>query len=295
MDRLTAAKVFVDVATTGSFTATADRLNMSRPMVTRYIETMEAWLNSRLLHRTTRKVSLTTAGEICLEEVKQWLRQAESLSGLADTSGELSGTVRLATSMSFGYSQLVPAIQEFMVENPKVNIDIDLQDSVTDLTEKQIDLAIRTASAPDPSLIGKPISVCESVVVASPQYLTRNSTISEPSDLTNHTCLGYKHFQQHIWHLTKDNSQQSVEVRCNLTANETTTLLHAALCGAGIAIQPTYLANQYIKSGQLQQVLPNWKPDDLIIYALYSSRKYMSPTVRTLIDYLSDYFSETHW
>lgn len=295
MDRLTAAKVFVDVATTGSFTATADRLNMSRPMVTRYIETMEAWLNTRLLHRTTRKVSLTTAGETCLEEVKQWLGQAESLSGLADASGELSGTVRLATSMSFGYSQLVPAIQEFMVENPKVNIDIDLQDSVTDLTERQIDLAIRIASAPDPSLIGKPISVCESVVVASPQYLTKNRAISEPSDLTNHTCLGYKNFQQHIWHLTKDNAQQSVEVRCNLTANETTTLLHAALRGAGIAIQPTYLANQYVKSGQLKQVLPNWKPDDLTIYALYSSRKYMSPTVRTLIDYLSDYFSDTRW
>ncbi|MEI8655694.1 LysR family transcriptional regulator [Vibrio sp. Hal054] len=295
MDRLTAAKVFVDVATTCSFTATADRLNMSRPMVTRYIEAMEAWLKTRLLHRTTRKVSLTTAGETCLEEVKQWIGQAESLSGLSDTSGELSGTVRLATSMSFGYSQLMPAIQEFMAENPKVKIDIDLQDSVTDLTERQIDLAIRIASAPDPSLIGKPISVCESVVVASPQYLTRNSTISEPSDLTNHTCLGYKNFEQHIWHLTKDNSQQSVEVRCNLTANETTTLLHAVLCGAGIAIQPTYLANQYVKSGQLRQVLPNWKPNDLTIYALYSSRKYMSPTVRTLIDYLSDYFAETRW
>ncbi|WP_417879392.1 LysR family transcriptional regulator [Vibrio sp.] len=295
MDRLTAATVFVEVAKTGSFTATADRLNMSRPMVTRYIEAMEAWLNTRLLHRTTRKVSLTTAGETCLDEVKQWLRQAESLSGLADISGQLSGTVRLATSMSFGYSQLVPAIQAFMSEHPNVNVDIDLQDSVADLTERQIDLAIRIASAPDPSLIGKPISVCESVVVASPGYLGNSRTISKPHDLMNHTCLGYKNFQQHIWHLTQDGSQQSVEVKCNLTANETTTLLHAVLCGAGIAIQPTYLVNQYLKSGQLKQVLPNWKPDDLTIYALYSSRKYMSPTVRALIDYLSDYFSEPRW
>ncbi|CAM2776285.1 LysR family transcriptional regulator [Vibrio mytili] len=295
MDRLTAATVFVDVATTGSFTSTADRLNMSRPMVTRYIETMESWLNTRLLHRTTRKVSLTTAGETCLEEVKQWLGQAESLSGLADISGKLSGTVRLATSMSFGYAQLVPAIQAFMSEHPDVNIDIDLQDSVADLTERQIDLAIRIASAPDPSLIGKPISVCESVIVASPGYLATSSTISRPLDLMRHTCLGYKNFQQHIWHLTKEGSQQSIEVKCNLTANEATTLLHAALCGAGIAIQPTYLANQYIKSGQLQQVLPSWKPEELTIYALYSSRKYMSPTVRTLIDYLSEYFAETRW
>jgi len=295
MDRLTAAKVFVDVATSGSFTATADRLEMSRPMVTRYIEAMEGWLNTRLLHRTTRKVSLTTAGESCLEEVKQWLRQAESLSGLADNTGELSGTVRLATSMSFGYSHLVPAIQAFMANHPKVNIDIDLQDSVADLTERQIDLAIRIASSPDPSLIGKPIAVCESVIVASPHYLAGNKTISTPEDLADHACLGYKNFQQHIWHLTKEGSQQPVAVNCQLTANEATALLHAALCGAGLAIQPTYLANQYIESGQLQQVLPDWKPDDLTIYVLYSSRKYMSPTVRALIDYLSEYFSEARW
>lgn len=295
MDRLTAAKVFVDIATTGSFTATAARLDMSRPMVTRYFEAMEGWLNTRLLHRTTRKVSLTTAGEACLEEVKQWLRQADSLSDLADNNGDLSGTIRLATSMSFGYAQLVPALQAFMASHPKVNIDIDLQDSVADLTERQIDLAIRIASAPDPSLIGKPIAVCHSVIVASPQYLASGGSILKPSDLTNHTCLGYKNFQQHIWHLTKDGLQQSVEVNCRLTANEATTILYAALCNAGLAIQPTYLVSQYLKSGQLQQVLPNWKPEDLTIYVLYSSRKYMSPAVRALIDYLSGYFSKARW
>lgn len=295
MDRLIAAKVFVDIATTGSFTATAARLDMSRPMVTRYLEAMEGWLKTRLLHRTTRKVSLTTAGEACLEEVKQWLRQADSLSGLADSNDTLSGTIRLATSMSFGYSQLVPALQTFMALHPKVNIDIDLQDSVANLTEKQIDLAIRIASVPDPSLIGKPIAVCDSVIVASPQYLMSGSNILEPSDLTDHTCLGYKNFQQHVWHLTKNGSQQSVEVNCRLTANEATTILYAALCGAGLAIQPTYLVSQHLKSGQLQQVLPDWKPDDLTIYVLYASRKYMSPAVRALIDYLSDYFSKTRW
>ncbi|MCG9759822.1 MULTISPECIES: LysR family transcriptional regulator [Pseudoalteromonas] len=295
MDRLIAAKVFADVAITGSFTATADRLDMSRPMVTRYIEAMESWLNIRLLHRTTRKVSLTTAGESCLEEVRQWLRQADTITGLADTSGKLSGTVRLATSMSFGFSQLVPAIQQFMSAHPDVNIDIDLQDSVADLTESQIDLAIRIASAPDPSLIGKSIAVCSSVIVASPQYLANASEIKKPDDLAEHLCLGYKNFQQHIWHLRKGNSQQSVAVNCRLTANEATALLHATLNGAGLAIQPTYLVNRYIKSGELKLVLPDWKPNDMNIYVLYSSRKYMSPTVRALIDYLSLYFARTPW
>ncbi|MEQ2355446.1 LysR family transcriptional regulator [Pseudoalteromonas piscicida] len=295
MDKLIAAKVFADVAITGSFTATADRLDMSRPMVTRYIEAMESWLNIRLLHRTTRRVSLTTAGESCLEEVRQWLRQADTITGLANTSGKLSGTVRLATSMSFGFSQLVPAIQQFMSAHPDVNIDIDLQDSVADLTESQIDLAIRIASAPDPSLIGKSIAVCDSVIVASPQYLENASEIKKPDDLAEHLCLGYKNFQQHIWHLCKGGSQQSVAVNCRLTANEATALLHAALSGAGLAIQPTYLVNRYIKSGELKPVLPDWKPSDMNIYVLYSSRKYMSPTVRALIDYLSHYFASTPW
>ena len=295
MDRLTAAKVFVDVATSGSFTATADRLEMSRPMVTRYIEAMESWLNARLLHRTTRKVSLTTAGEDCLEEVKLWLKQAESLGDLANTGGELSGTIRLATSMSFGYSQVVPVIQQFLTVHPKVSIDVDLQDSVTDLTDSQIDIAIRIASTPDPSLIGKPIALCESVIVASPHYLANNEPISTPGDLTQHTCLGYKNFQQHVWHLTKADIQQSVEVSCRLTANEATTLLNAALCHGGLAMQPTYLVSQYLKNGQLKQVLPDWKPDDMTVYVLYSSRKHMRPAVRALIDYLSDYFSTSRW
>jgi DNA-binding transcriptional LysR family regulator len=125
-------------------------------------------LSDGLLHRTTRKVSLTTAGEACLEEVKQWLRQADSQSDLADSNGDLPGTIRLAASMSFGYSQLVPALQSFMASHPKVNIYIDLQDSVADLTERQIDLAISIASVPDSSLMGKPIAVCNSVIVASP-------------------------------------------------------------------------------------------------------------------------------
>lgn len=295
MDKLTAAKVFVDVAMSGSFTATADRLKMSRPMVTRYIEAMEKWLNVRLLHRTTRKVTLTTAGERCLKDVEAWLEQAQSLVALSDNNEELSGMVKVATSMSFGFSQLVPALLDFMSMHPKVHVDIDLQDSVADLAESQIDLAIRIASNPDSSLMGKPIGVCRSILVASPEYLTSKGNISEPDELSKHSCLGYKNFQQHVWHLTKGSEQKSVDVECKLTANEATTLLHAALLGGGVAIQPTYLANKYIESSKLHPVLSEWKPADLTIYALYSSRKYQSPIIRALIDFLQKYFRDRPW
>ncbi|NRF62994.1 LysR family transcriptional regulator [Vibrio coralliilyticus] len=288
MDRLTAAKVFIDVAQSGSFTATADRLDMSRPMVTRYIEAMEDWLSVRLLHRTTRKVSLTTAGESCLKQVEEWLAQADKLTATTDTGDELTGTVRIATSMSFGFSQLIPVITAFMKQHPKVSIDIDLQDSVTDMADSQIDLAIRIASNPDPSLIGKPIAVCDSVIVASPSYV-ENVELSRPEDLSQFQCLGYKNFQRHVWHLSKGDEHKAVEVHCQLTANEATVLLHAALNGAGLAIQPRYLADEYLSSGKLVQILPEWRPQQMKVYALYSSRKHLSRTVRCLIDFFEDY------
>ncbi|MDE8602255.1 LysR family transcriptional regulator [Marinomonas sp. RSW2] len=299
MDRVTAAKVFIDVAQSRSFSRTADRLNMSRPMVTRYIEAMEDWLKTRLLHRTTRKISLTSAGENCLKDIERWLEDADNITALANTDNELAGGIKVTTSVSFGFSQLMPAIQNFMRLYPKVRIDIDLEDSAADLTEKSIDLAIRIASNPDPSLIGKPIAVCESALVASTAYLEKVREtiggIQHPKDLVNHQCLGYKNFERHIWHLSQGDQFESISVNCRLTANEATALLHAALNDGGISLQPTYLVNRYIKEGRLCHVLPDWKPKDLSIYALYSSRKHLPPTVRALIDHLEIYFKDNPW
>lgn len=287
MDRLTAAKVFVDVAYSGSFTATADRLNMSRPMVTRYIEAMEEWLSVRLLHRTTRKVTLTSAGEASLTKVERWLDEAESLLAVTRQGAELSGMIRVSTSMSFGFSKLVPAIRRFMEQHPLVTIDIVVDDTVTNPAEQQIDLSIRIASNPDSALIGKPIGVCQSVLVASPDYIKQHASIEHPQDLLQHDCLGYKHFERHIWHLNREESYQAVDINPRLSANEATVLQHAAMAGMGIAIQPMYLVEGALADGRLVHVLPDWKPNDLTIYALYSSRKYLAPATRAFIDHLT--------
>jgi DNA-binding transcriptional LysR family regulator len=295
MDRLTAAQVFVDVANSGSFTATAERLDMSRPMVTRYIETIEAWFGARLLHRTTRKVTLTTIGQQCLEDVELWISVAQKIVSSIESPTKLSGSIRLATSMSFAHTQLMAAITEFMSKHPKVSIDIDLQDNAIDLVKSRIDLAIRIASSPDQSLIGKPIGVCRSVLVASKEYLEKSPPIKEPEDLSEHQCLSYTNFERNIWHLQRGKEHRSIHVNCQLTANEATALFQAVLCGSGISMQPTYMVNKTINEGGLIHVLPDWKPNDMYIYALYSSRKFLSPTVRALIDFLSDYFDKHDW
>lgn len=295
MDRLIAARVFVDVAGTQSFTATAERLEMSRPMVTRYVDAMESWLNARLLNRTTRKVSLTSAGEQCLPQVQAWVEQAQGLQYQLMGQDEPAGRIRVTTSMSFGFAQLIPAVKAFMAQYPRVGIDLDIHDRAADLVAERIDLAIRIASNPDPSLIGKPIARCESVLVATQRYLDGAPKIAKPADLTRHQCLGYKNFGRHIWHLDRGRQHESVEVNCRLTANEATTLLNAAIHDMGISLQPAYLAHSDLARGDLVQLLPKWKPKVMDIYALYPSRKYLSPAVRSLIDHLADWFSDGEW
>lgn len=295
MDRITAAQVFVDVARSGSFTATAQRLNMSRPMVTRYIDTIETWFGARLLHRTTRKVTLTTMGEQCLKELEPWLSATASLIENSQSTGEISGRIRVASSMSFAHAQLMPAISLFLQQHPKVFIDIDLQDNTIDLIKNRIDLTIRIAAKPNPALIGKPIGVCRSVLVAHQNYLQSHDAIKQPDDLISLQCLRYSNFEDNVWHFSKNKQYKSVQINGQLSANEATALLQATLSGAGVAMLPTYLAQQAINTKALIEVLPDWKIDDMNIYALYPSRKFLAPAVRSLIDFLSQYFKQHNW
>jgi len=295
MDRITAAQVFVDVARSGSFTATADRLSMSRAMVTRYVEAMESWFDARLLHRTTRKVTLTTLGEQCLEEVENWLNTAFELASKIKPAKELSDSIKIATSMSFAYAQLMKPISQFMQLHPKIKIDIDVQDNTTDLINSRIDLAIRIASSPDLSLIGKPIAKCRSVMVASESYLQSMPKISRPEDLREHLCVSHSNFERQVWHLSQGSEHKAIPINSRLTVNDATVLLDAVKLGAGISMQPTYLTQQLINDKKLISVLPDWSANEMHVYALYSSRKFLSPTVRALIDYLSEYFEQYPW
>ena len=295
MDKLTAAKVMIDVALTQSFTATADRLDMSRPMVTRHIEALEDWLGVRLLQRTTRKVSLTSAGEQSLPQLEQWVEQANALAQQWQQDTGLTGKVRVAASMSFGFAQLIPAVKLFMAANPDVEVDIEVQDKVVDLIAERIDIAIRIASNPDPSLIGRPIAVCDSVLVAAPDYLAAHRRILTPEDLAEHSCLSYKQFDRPIWHLDKGDEHVAIEVQGRLSANEATTLLSAAIQGMGVSMQPVYLAHSAIARGQLDVVLPDWQPKAMVIYALYPSRRNQPPAVRALLDALIAHFADSPW
>ncbi|WP_020560059.1 LysR family transcriptional regulator [Thiofilum flexile] len=296
MDRLTALRVFAEVATSGSFTAAADQLEMSRPMVTRYITTLEDWLDTRLLQRTTRYVTLTATGEQVLQHAQQMLALAENIQQeTARQDGELYGQLRLTSSLSFGYAQLAAALVAFQAQHPRLNIDLNVNDTAVNLVEARVDLAIRISNAPDPVLIGRPLARCESVLVAAPAYLQQHGIPEQPQDLVKHRCLTHTQVGRYEWQLLRGTQEERVKVFASFTINDATVLMQAVMAGGGVAMLPSYLVLPHLQSGALQAVLPEWQVPALTIYALYPSRRRMLPAVRALLDYLITYFSDMQW
>ena len=296
MDRLAAMRVFVEVAGTGSFSAAAEQLDMSRAMVTRYVGELEQWLGARLLQRTTRSVTLTDAGEHCLRRSQQMLSLMEDVEHETSSSdGELRGQLRITCSMSFAYAQIAAAVVDFLRLHPQLKIDLNASEGALNLVEARIDLAIRISTEPDPALIGRVLAACASALVASPAYLASQGVPQSPADLAAHRCLTYANFGKSEWMLRRGTDHVRVGVSSHFSANEATALLRAALAGGGLALQPTYLANPHLADGSLQRILPDWDPPDMSIYALYTSRRHLSPAVRALMDFLVDRFAEQPW
>jgi DNA-binding transcriptional LysR family regulator len=297
MDRLAAMKVFAEVARCGSFTAAAEHLEMSRVMVTRHVAALEAWLETRLLQRSTRRISLTEAGEVFLTQSRQML---ELSADMQERSGERDraprGQLRVTTSMSFGMAHLAAAIAEYLALYPQVSVDLLMVDRPVNLIEDRVDLAVRISGELDPNLVARRIAPCRSVVCAAPAYLARRGTPQRPTDLAQHNCLTYSRFGKSEWRFLAAGDETSVPVSGNLSANEATVLTQAARVGAGIALQPTYLAGPLIRSGELVRLLPGWQLPDLTIWGVYLSRQHVPATLRTLLDFLVQRFQgQPHW
>ncbi|CNI99726.1 LysR family transcriptional regulator [Yersinia mollaretii] len=294
MDRITAAEVFVAIVERGSMIAAAEALEMSRAMVTRYLAQMEQWAGVRLLHRTTRKLSLTHAGEATLERCRRMLEFAQDMDAVAgQESDDLRGLLRISCSQSLGQSALVIAVTDYLRQHPQVAVDLQMNNRAVNLVEERIDLALRITNELDPNLIARPLAICHSVVCASPAYLAAKGTPKDPPDLAVHNCLTYSYFGKSLWHFDQQGVKSSVAVGGNLSANESVVLLSGALEGAGIALQPSYSAAPYIARGELIKLLPDYQPQAMGIYGIYTSRRQMPATLRTMLDFLVEWFA-TH-
>ncbi|WP_442112420.1 LysR family transcriptional regulator [Pseudomonas sp. NUPR-001] len=297
MDRLSAMRVFVSVVDLGSQSAAAEHLDLSRPVVSRYLAELEDWVGARLMQRTTRRLSLTAAGQETLTRCRQLLELADDLRVAVRAPDEAPrGELRISVSTSFGQAQLIDAIAAYVQRYPGVKIDLQMLDRTVNLVDERIDLAIRTSNDLDPNLIARRLSVCRSVICASPAYLREHPTPLQVEDLAQHNCLTHSYFGRNLWHFEVAGQSLSVPVQGSISANEAMTLQRAALAGAGIAMLPTYQAAAALRSGELIRLLPQAKPQELNLNAVYTSRKHMPATLRSMLDFLAERFTtEPEW
>ena len=290
-------RVFVTVVDLGSQSAAADHLDLSRPVVSRYLAELEAWVGARLLHRTTRKLSLTAAGNETLPRCRQMLELSEDMQAAVGSAGDTPrGLLRISVSTSFEQSQLAAAVTDYVRLNPGVTIDLQMLDRTVNLVDERIDLAIRTSRELDPSLIARQLTVCRSVLCASPAYLREHPAPRRVDDLSQHNCLTHSYFGKSLWHFTCDGEELSVPVQGNISANEASTLLSATLSGAGVSLLPSYQAGVHVQRGDLVRLLPDAEPRVMNIYAVYASRKHMPAALRSMLDFLAQRFTpEPAW
>lgn len=291
MDTLKAMQVFVAVVDAGSQTAAADALGLSRPVVSRFIAELEGWTGARLLHRTTRKLSVTPAGSETLQRCRAVLAlTTEMQQAVAVPETTPQGLLRITVSTSFGQTHLTWAVADFVKRYPAVSVDLVLLDRAVNLVEERIDLAVRISQALDPNLIARRLTVCRSMVCAAPEYLRTHPPIRRMEDLAAHNCLTHSYYGQTLWNFELDGQPSSVAVGGNLSANESTSLLQAAVAGVGVALLPSFMAAPLVHSGQLVALLPAVQQRELGIYAVYASRKNMSAALRAMLDFLAERF-----
>jgi len=291
MDRLTAMRVFIEVADCGSLTQAAERLELSRAMVSRHLANLEQWLGARLLHRTTRRVSLSDAGEAALPRCRQLLELSDEVQAVASNRGsEAIGKLRITTSLSFAQAQLTSAVVEFQALHPRVEIELLGVDRAVNLVEERIDLAVRITNVLDDNVVARRLAVCRSVLCASPAYLRQHLSPTTPADLKSHNCITHAFGSRAEYRLRHAGHSVTVGVGGSMFSNETAVLRQAVLAGAGIALLPTYYVVDDLNSGALVRLMPDYEPEPLGIHAVHLSRQHQPQALRLLIDHLVQRF-----
>lgn len=290
-------RVFAAVVDAGSFVAASDALPMSKAAVSRHVAELESHLGVRLLNRTTRRLSLTPEGEVFHARCKEVLASVdEAEAEITSRSGEATGLLRVNAPFTFGLLHLAPLWVEFMASHPKLTLDVTLSDRVVDLVEEGFDMAVRIARLPDSSLVSRQIASTRLVLCASPGYLRRHGTPRHPAELAQHQVAAYSLFSQgDHWSFTGPQGPVSVKVAPRLRCNNGDTCRLAALRHQGIVLQPSFLVGPDLQAGTLVELMPEYRSIELGVYVVYPSRKFVSPKVRLLIDFLVEAFRMQAW
>lgn len=290
-------QTFVAVVEAGNFVSAAEGMVTSKAAVSRHVSNLEARLGVRLLHRTTRRLSLTGEGEVFYTRCKDLLGQLEeSEAEITSRSGQAVGQIKINAPVTFGILHLAGLWGEFRAAHPRVSLDITLSDRVVDLVEEGYDLAVRITHLPSSTLISRKLSTTRMVLCASPEYLARESTPSHPSELADHPVWAYSYFAPgDEWPFEGPEGPITAKTKPVVRTNSGDTCRAAALQHQGIVLQPSFLVGADLQTGKLVEVMPEYRSMELGIYALYPTRKHVSSKVRLLIDFLVESFRTRRW
>jgi DNA-binding transcriptional LysR family regulator len=295
MQSLTDIAIFVKVVELSSFTAAAEALEMSQPVVSKAITRLEEKLGARLLNRTTRKLSLTEAGSALYRRAAQALSQIEDAElEVASFQTEPRGTLRVSAPMSFSILHMGSLLARFSTRYPGVTLDFQLDDRTVDLVQEGFDLAIRIGQLEDSSLVARRIIPCPVVLCAAPSYLATHGTPQVPEDLLEHECLVYTNLRSpREWRFTdKTGAQHVVPVNGRLHSNNGLVERDAAVAGLGIVSLPTFYVGDELRSGTLVPILCEYTPTPVALYAVYPQQRKLLPKVRAFIDFLVEHFGD---
>jgi DNA-binding transcriptional LysR family regulator len=299
MDRLAAIEAFVRVAECGSFSKAAERLHSSKSVVSRQVGALEAELGARLLHRTTRALTLTEAGRSYFAQAARILADlAEANASVGQLQAAPRGRLHVSAPMSFGFLHLAPAVPDFLDRYPDVEIELAMNDRYVDLVDEGFDMAVRIGKLEDSSLVARKLAPARRTVCAAPAYLQARGVPGSPDDLKAHECLCYSNVgPSQEWRFVRpDGRPWPVEVRGRLHANNGDALRAAALRGFGLAVLPSFLVGRDFQSGALVSVLEAFMPQDSAVYAVYPHARHLSPKVRAFVDFLAERFApDPYW
>jgi DNA-binding transcriptional LysR family regulator len=288
---------FVAVVDAGSFVAAADATGLSKAAVSRHVAELEQRLGTRLLQRTTRRLSVTTEGVAFYSRCRELLTAIdEAESELSATGNEASGQIRVNAPLTFGVLHLAPLWGRFMDQNPKVSLDVTLADRVVDLVEEGYDVAVRISTMTSSTLISRKLATTRLFLCASPAYLERRGIPRHPQELTAHRVIAYSYLTtRDEWQFTGPHGAVSVRVRACLHTNNGDTCRLAALDGQGIVLQPDFLVGEDLGRGTLVELMSDYRAIELGIYAIYPSRKYLPLKIRRLVDFLAEALRAPPW
>ncbi|WP_371158277.1 LysR family transcriptional regulator [Jannaschia sp. 2305UL9-9] len=297
MDRLHLMRAFIASAEAGSFTAAADRLGASNKVVSKHVGELEAALGTRLLHRTTRKLSLTDEGRRYLDGARDVLERVAALEAdLGPEDGALRGRLRLSAPSTFGDLFMPSLLRGFRARHPNVEIDLRLSDRFVDLAEDGFDLAVRIGSLPDSSLVAKRLARTALWVIASPGFLAAHSTPATPDDLPGLPAIHDANLRTgRAWPFVCDGQTRRVGVSAGIAANSARVVADLARDGAGVALCPDYVVARMVARGELVRLLPEHASLSLDVHVVYLANRHLAPKTRAMIDYLAEWMASTDW